>query len=273
MNWMTLLVRIGIFLIILLAGFLLGPMTRNVIEKMARNAQDKGVYTFMGSLASNSIKTIAFIIALSSMGVNTNVLVGAFSALGVGLSLALKNNMANVAGGMQILLTRPFKVGDYISVAGSQQMYEGTCTAIEIMYTSLVTYDNTLVIVPNSTLIENVVTNYSDKEYRRMVITIPVALHTDTAMACREFAAVASAVPNILSTPAVSCILSGYNTDGSAAVLKLYAYATFDNYWNVLYGINNAIQVRRKELGIDQPQTSVKVTEPAMPAAESENHQ
>lgn len=152
-------------------------------------------------------------------------------------------------------------------------LYEGTCTAIEIMYTSLVTYDNTLVIVPNSTLIENVVTNYSDKEYRRMVITIPVALHTDTAMACREFAAVASAVPNILSTPAVSCILNGYNADGSAAVLKLYAYATFDNYWNVLYGINNAIQVRRKELGIDQPQTSVKVTEPAMPAAESENHQ
>lgn len=139
MNWMTLLVRIGIFLIILLIGFLLGPATRNVIEKMARNAQDKGVYTFMGSMASNSIKLIAFIIALSSIGVDTTVLVGAFSALGVGLSLALKNNMANVAGGMQILLTRPFKVGDYISVAGTQQMYEGTCTAIEIMYTSLVT--------------------------------------------------------------------------------------------------------------------------------------
>ena len=108
MNWMTFLVRIGIFLIIMLAGFLLGPIIRNVIEKMARNAQDKGVYTFLGSLASNSIKVMAFIIALSSIGADTTVLVGAFSALGVGLSLALKNNMANVAGGMQILLTRPF---------------------------------------------------------------------------------------------------------------------------------------------------------------------
>ncbi|WP_276888074.1 mechanosensitive ion channel family protein [Faecalibaculum rodentium] len=271
MNWMTLLVRIGIFLIILLIGFLLGPATRNVIERMARNAQDKGVYTFMGSMASNSIKLIAFIIALSSIGVDTTVLVGAFSALGVGLSLALKNNMANVAGGMQILLTRPFKVGDYISVAGTQQMYEGTCTAIEIMYTSLVTYDNTMIIVPNSTLIENVVTNYSDKPYRRMAITIPVALQTDTALACREFAAAASAVPNVLTAPAVSCILNGYNADGTAAVLKLYAYATFDNYWNVLYGINNAIQVRRKELGIDQPQTSVRLTEPVQPESADDN--
>lgn len=262
MNWMTFLVRIGIFLIIMLAGFLLGPIIRNVIEKMARNAQDKGVYTFLGSLASNSIKVMAFIIALSSIGADTTVLVGAFSALGVGLSLALKNNMANVAGGMQILLTRPFKVGDYISVAGSQQMYEGTCSAIEIMYTSLITYDNTVVIVPNSTLIENVVTNYSNKNYRRMVITIPVALHTDTVMACREFAAVAGSVNNVLSEPAVSCILSGYNPDGTAAVLKLYAYATFDNYWPVLYAINDAIQIRRKELGIDQPSSSIMVQEP-----------
>lgn len=81
---MTFLVRIGIFLIIMLAGFLLGPIIRNVIEKMARNAQDKGVYTFLGSLASNSIKVMAFIIALSSIGADTTVLVGAFSALGWG---------------------------------------------------------------------------------------------------------------------------------------------------------------------------------------------
>ncbi|WP_289756233.1 hypothetical protein, partial [Faecalibaculum rodentium] len=73
------------------------------------------------------------------------------------------------------------------------------------------------------------------------------------------------------TAPAVSCILNGYNADGTAAVLKLYAYATFDNYWNVLYGINNAIQVRRKELGIDQPQTSVRITEPVQPESADDN--
>lgn len=259
MSWMTFLVRVGIFLVIILVGFLLGPIIRGMITRMSRNTQDKGVYTFLGSFANNGIKVLAFVIGLSAIGANTNVLVGALSALGVGLSLALKNNMANVASGMQILLTRPFKVGDYVSVAAATGTYEGFCTAIDIMYTSLLTYDNTEVIVPNSTMIESVVTNYSNKKYRRMVITIPAAVDCDTRVICDKLVELTRSRANVLQDPPVSCSLTGYNETGTAAILKLYAYATFDNYWNVLYDLNDVIQANRKELHLLQPAQSLQI--------------
>ena len=128
MEW---LIRIGTTLLIVAAGFILGPVLKKGIIKLSKNASDKGALTFIGSAVSLLTKIAGIIIALSQLGVNTNVIVGAFSAAGLGISLALKDNMANVAGGMQILFTRPFMVGDYISVENK----EGTVVRIELMFT------------------------------------------------------------------------------------------------------------------------------------------
>lgn len=253
MTWMDFLIRVGVFLLIILAGFLVGPLARKLIMKMAKNSADKGVMTFMGSFASNGIKVVSIIIALSSLGVDTSVLVGAFSALGVGISLALKNNMANLAGGLQILLTRPFKVGDYIAVND----YEGYCTGIEIMYTTLRTYSYTDVIVPNNVLVENTVVNYSQEPFRRITINVPLSLETDLEKALPAFMDVITADSRVTKDPAPTSAMNKYNKGGTAIMVVLYAFTTFDNYWNVLYDLNAAIQKKRRELEFAQPFESV----------------
>ena len=261
MNWMQFLIRIGVFLVIILIGFLIAPLSRRLVTRMARNTSDKGVYTFLGSFVSIGIKTVSVIIALSSLGVDTSILVGVFTALGVGLSLALKNNMANVAGGLQILLTRPFKVGDYISISGTPT-YEGTCLSVEIMYTTLLTYANTEVIVPNSTIIDNIVTNYSDQPYRRIAIAIAADMKTDTDKFTKAATDIAVNEPLVLKNPVPSCQLTGFSSDGNAAQYTLYAYATFDNYWDALYSLNKKIQSVKNELDVGQPVANVKIIDP-----------
>lgn len=151
------------------------------IIKLSKNASDKGALTFIGSGVSLLTKIAGIIIALSQLGVNTNVIVGAFSAAGLGISLALKDNMANVAGGMQILFTRPFMVGDYISVENK----EGTVVRIELMFTVVKTPSAQEIIVPNSLMVQEIIINYSRDEYRRISLQFPVSISTDV-QALRE---------------------------------------------------------------------------------------
>lgn len=172
MEW---LIRIGTTLLIVAVGFVLGPILKKGIIKLSKNASDKGALTFIGSAVSLLTKIAGIIIALSQLGVNTNVIVGAFSAAGLGISLALKDNMANVAGGMQILFTRPFMVGDYISVENK----EGTVVRIELMFTVVKTPSAQEIIVPNSLMVQEIIINYSRDEYRRISLQFPVSISTD----------------------------------------------------------------------------------------------
>ena len=178
MEW---LIRTGTTLLIVAVGFILGPVLKKGIIKLSKNASDKGALTFIGSGVSLLTKIAGIIIALSQLGVNTNVIVGAFSAAGLGISLALKDNMANVAGGMQILFTRPFMVGDYISVENK----EGTVVRIELMFTVVKTPSAQEIIVPNSLMVQEIIINYSRDEYRRISLQFPVSISTDV-QALRE---------------------------------------------------------------------------------------
>ena len=178
MEW---LIRTGTTLLIVAVGFILGPVLKKGIIKLSKNASDKGALTFIGSAVSLLTKIAGIIIALSQLGVNTNVIVGAFSAAGLGISLALKDNMANVAGGMQILFTRPFMVGDYISVENK----EGTVVRIELMFTVVKTPSAQEIIVPNSLMVQEIIINYSRDEYRRISLQFPVSISTDV-QALRE---------------------------------------------------------------------------------------
>ncbi|WP_289647364.1 mechanosensitive ion channel domain-containing protein, partial [uncultured Dubosiella sp.] len=103
----SLLIKLAYSGLIVFLSFLIGPKIKRIIEKCAKNPTEMGAMTFIGSLCSIGTKTLGIIVALGQMGVDTTVIVGAFSALGLGISLALKNNMANVAGGLQIILTKP----------------------------------------------------------------------------------------------------------------------------------------------------------------------
>lgn len=138
-------------------GLLLGPWVKKLIWKMAKRSQEKGVITFLGSAANIMIIVFSMIMAAEALGIRMNSVVSLLSALGLGIALALKGNMANVAGGIQILVTKPFKVGDYVRIAP----HKGVVSAIEIMFVTIRTDNGKEVIIPNSSIIEDMVINYS----------------------------------------------------------------------------------------------------------------
>lgn len=249
MEW---LIKIGISLGIVVFGFILGPLLKKGILALSKTDADKGPLTFVGSCISALTKIIAGVIALSHLGVDTNVIVGAFSAMGLGISLALKDNMANVAGGIQVLFTRPFIVGDYISVEAK----EGTVARIEMMFTVLRTPSNQEIIVPNSALVQDVIVNYSKEKYRRILIHVPCSLDTDVSLVRELILSILEMDVDVSKTHPYEVAVDDIQDNGLS--LGVYAWVRYEKYWDCLHRLNEEIQKKRIEQGIKGPMDSIR---------------
>lgn len=162
----------------ILAGVIIGKMLKKIILKGVSKAPDPGLLTFMASASDIIVLAFFSIIAVESLGVKLTSIVTLVSALGLGISLALKENMSNVAGGMQILITKPFSIGDFISISE----HKGTVSAIELMFTTLTTRHNKVVIVPYSLLVTDILINYSRMPDRKVTVQVPIAIPNDLSL-------------------------------------------------------------------------------------------
>lgn len=261
MNWSDLIhnnffIKLLAAIVELLIGFSLGPVIKRAIMHLHnQRGVDEGVLTFTGSLANISIRMIAIIIALGQIGVDMSVAVGAFSAIGLGISLALKENMSNVASGMQILITRPFRVGDYIAVTDM----EGTVTAIEIMFTTMKTFDNQQVVIPNTVLVSNPITNYSLYPSRRIVLNIPINFQDEYDTFRSQAQNLMETTPSILQDPKPKTVVAGYTADGKAVSIKLVCYTRLETYWDTLYKLQDEVEALRKKTALIPPASYIKV--------------
>lgn len=250
------LVKLAAAIVELVIGFFLGPLCKRMILKLnKRKGVDEGVLTFTGSFISIFIRILAVIIALGQIGADITAVVGIFSAMGLGVSLALKENMANVAGGLQILLTKPFKVGDYIA-CGSQ---EGTVVEIEIMFSTLKTFDNQLIVIPNSMLVSSMLINYSAYPSRRIVAQIPVGATGDYEAFRQKLLALMEANPNILKDPAPHTVIGDLNEQGNALPVKVLCYTLNEHYWDVKFQLNDQIHALRRQMKLEPPASYVEV--------------
>lgn len=253
MNLTTFAIKIAYSALVIFVFFFIGPRLKKLIEKGAKHPNEKGAVTFIGSLVNISCKALGIIVAMGQMGVDTSVIVGAFSALGLGISLALKNNMANVAGGLQIILTKPFTVGNYIAIGTN----EGVVTKIETMFTTLVTYSGQEIIIPNGMCVSEILVNYSREPYRRIAIAIPVSLEIDVESFQKQLDGIMKEDPRILKDPAPHSDLTSFASDGKGMIITAYAHTTIEQYWDVLYDLNLNFQKKRLEADIAQPYESV----------------
>lgn len=216
------------------AAFLIGSLASKAIMKISVKVANKGIMTFLASFSNVAIKVAGTVIALSQLGVNMNLIIGALSALGLGVSLALKDNMASVASGLQILLTNPFKVGDYIRVDGK----EGLVRSIELTYTVIQTIDDNTIILPNEKAIFKTIVNYSDKTERRLIMEFPCKKEDiEKTKAILLQAAGESAL--VLAKPAPDVWIGDWYYNG--VTLKLVVYTKWTDYWNASTDINNKI--------------------------------
>lgn len=255
MKFTTFLIRLAISIGIVFVSFMLAPKVKRFVMNFDKHPQDLGAMTFLGSVVSLSVKGIGMIVALGQLGVDTSVIVGAFSAVGLGISLALKNNMANVAGGIQIILTKPFNIGDFIEIG----TYSGTVQTIDTMFTTLVSPNRQVIVVPNANIISDIVVNYSREETRRMKVDISVSNTTDTQALIARFDSLMKEEPLILDDPAPYAKVMAFLPEGNGITISCFAFSKTADYWDALYALNLKLHQCLDEMHIQQPTDSFQI--------------
>lgn len=159
-------------------GVQLIKLVRRIVRKSMQKANaEVGVTQFVDSFIKAALYVILVFMLATSFGVDAASIVALLGSAGVAIGLAIQGSLSNLAGGVLILLLKPFKVGDYIIESGTGK--EGTVSEIQIFYTKLLTADNHVIVLPNGNLANNTITNVTAEEYRRMDIVVGISYDAD----------------------------------------------------------------------------------------------
>lgn len=210
-----------------------------------RNA-DLALQGFISSLANIILKVLLIVSVASMIGVETTSFVAAIGAAGLAIGLALQGSLANFAGGVLILLFRPFRIGDWIEAQG----VAGTVDSIQIFHTVLRTGDNKTIIVPNGNLSNGIITNTNRQPTRKVVFDVGVDYEADLQKA-REVLLELANDPRVLTDPAPQAVIS--TLGDSSITVSLRVWVKTADYWDVMFMFNEQSRDRLKTAGIDIP--------------------
>ena len=241
-------VRVLTAIVIFVVGrFLIGFINKLVAKLLSRRHVDVGVQGFVKSLV-NILLTVWLIVAvISQLGIETTSFAALLASAGVAVGMALSGNLQNFAGGLLILLFRPYKVGDYIECQGQG----GTVREIQIFYTILVTLDNKVIYLPNGPLSSGTVVNYSQEATRRVDWTVSVEYGEDYERVERVLRELVAADERILTDPEPAFALLSLGDSSVNVVVRVWV-ATAD-YWNVYLDMNKKIYSTFNQAGIGFP--------------------
>ncbi|MDR2650744.1 MAG: mechanosensitive ion channel [Prevotellaceae bacterium] len=241
-------------IIIIIVGFWIArKLTRLVVKALNHRNTDKLLCSFLRSICNIVFKIIVLIIAVQILGIETMSFAAVLAAIGVGIGMALSGTLQNFAGGIVLLLFKPFKVGDFVEC----QSFSGTIMQIHIFMTEIKTVDNKIIFVPNSTLISSPLTNYTKEDIRRIDIDFTVAYGTNLKQAKEIIESIAANESGILREPASTTFVS--SLADSCVVVTLRSWTKTDDYWTVKYNMNENVYNAFNEKGIDIPFPQVTV--------------
>ena len=243
-------------LLILIIGFkVVNVLTKKLVNSKALNKLEGSARSFIKSLEGIVAKVLIGIVALSVMGVPMTSIITVVGSCGLAVGLALQGSLANIAGGLVLLLVKPFKVGDFI-MSGD---IAGTVTEIGIFNTKVRTVDNRMIIVPNSTISNATVTNVSELPLRRVDLTFTAAYADDIAAVKRALLSVCEKHEKILSDPAPFARVSGHKE--SAIEYTVRAWVKSEDYWDVYFDLYEQVKAAFDEKGITIPFPQLDVHE------------
>ncbi len=248
------IINFGINVLIAIILFLIGKVLIKLVLKMCNKFFEKAnmeisVKKFLISLIKTILYVILLITVCGQLGIETTSFIAVVGSAGLALGLAFQGSLSNFAGGVLILLLKPFKVGDYISESGSGR--EGTVQQIDICYTTLITPDNKKVVIPNGNLSNSSLTNTTAFEKRRVDIEIGVSYSVDIAEAKAVMEAVAKSHKLVLQNEEIFSFVS--NLDASYVALGLRVWSLTTDYWTVKCDLIENIKKEFDEKGIEIP--------------------
>ncbi|AVE05480.1 mechanosensitive ion channel protein MscS [Pseudomonas palleroniana] len=226
--------------------WLINVLTHRVGRLLALRNADLALQHFITSLANIALKVMLVVNVASMIGVATTSFVAAIGAATLAIGLALQGSLANFAGGVLILLFRPFRIGDWIEAQGTS----GTVDSIQIFHTVLRTGDNKTVIIPNGSLSNGIITNTNRQPTRKVVFDVGVDYDADLQTA-REVLLELAKDPRVLADPAAVAVVS--TLGDSSITVSLRCWTKTADYWDVMFMLNELARDRLKAAGIDIP--------------------
>ena len=244
---------LGAIFIYIVGRFIIKQVGRLLARILEKRKLEISVQTFLRSLVSILLNLILAFAIVSRLGVETTSFAALLASAGVAIGMALSGNLSNFAGGLIILVFKPFKVGDYIE----GQNANGTVREIQIFHTILTTVDNKVIYVPNGALSSNAITNYNKQETRRAEWVFGVEYGEDFEKVKAVLQRIIDADPRILKDPAPMIALGALSA--SSVDIKVRAWAKTADYWDVYFDMNKIVYdtFNKEGIGFPFPQLTV----------------
>lgn len=234
--------------LIFVVGLWIIRLINRMVKKFFRKAEyDTSLESFMMSFISIGLKIMLFVLVITQLGVQSSSLVAIIGAAGLAIGLALQGSLANFAGGVLILVFKPFKVGDFISAQG----VDGTVKEITIFTTKISTFGNQIAIVPNGQLSNNNIINYNAQNTRRDKIAVGIGYNSNIKEAKDILLQICAENENILKDPAPEVYVA--ELGDSSVNLSLRFWAKNEVFWAAHFHVMEELKNRFDAAGIEIP--------------------
>lgn len=240
--------------IVFAVGCVLNSVIMNLMGKgLEKSRFDKTIHKFLNSLVKIVIMAFVIIIVLTVLGIPMDSIIAVISSAGIAVGLAMQSSLANVAGGFMVLIGRTFKVGDYVEIGGK----EGTVDEISILSTKIITLDNKDIYIPNGTVVNSVVTNYSAEKTRRVDQVYSISYDNNVRKAIKVIEDVIAANEMILKDPAPFVRLS--ECGESSLNIAVRVWTSGADYWTVYFDMLENVKEAFDKNGIVIPYNQLDV--------------
>jgi len=248
--------RVLLAVVFFLVGVQLIKLVRNIIRKsMTRANVEVGAVQFVDSFVKAALYILLVLMLASSFGVDAASIVAVLGSAGVAIGLAVQGSLSNLAGGVLILMLKPFKVGDYIREGSGAN--EGTVKEIQIFYTKLLTPDNQTIVLPNGSLANNSLVNVTEQDSRRMDIRVEIAYHADLKKAKAVLMEVLQEDEAVLKDKDMLVFVDELGSSG--VVLGVRCWLPQEEFWKGKWRITENCKLKLDEYGIEIPYQQLDV--------------
>lgn len=246
-----------IAVVVLIVGFRLAKFfSRMTVRILEKRESDQGLVTFMKSLVSGLIKVLTVITVFSQLGIEMTSFIAILGAAGLAIGMAFSGTLSNLAGGVMLLVFKPFKVGDFIESQGEM----GTISEIQIFHTIMLTTDNKTIIMPNGPVANNNITNFTKQDKRRIDFSFGFAYGEDFKLAKDTILDIIKSHDKVLLDPE-PLVRLGELADSSVNI-TIRVWSMKEDYWDIHYYVNEEVYQRFNDiegLSIPFPQVDVHI--------------
>ena len=238
----------------LIIGIIVVKILMKLVDRaLNRSRAVAAVRGYIRSTVRILLWSLLTVIVLSSINVPVTSIIAVFSVAGLAVSLALQNTLSNLAGGIMLLVSKPFTIGDYVEIGA----VSGTVSMIGMSYSTLTTVENKEIYIPNSQLSSATIINYTRLGRRRMEITVSASYQDKSEDVKAALADAVSQFPAIFQDPAPEIRLSGYGDSGVNYLIR--AWTTTGDYWDTYYKLLEAILPAFQRRGVSMPYPQMDV--------------